>query len=476
MSCPFKHVWASEPAAQDSKRDPGSDDLVSDSASKLASVSLKPGSEVTDASSNGTPKDAPAACPMGFGARADASSGGPSAQAAAPSAPATCPLGFGTSSGPKLTNLHCMICKSFLYDCVKTNCGHKYCRVCISRFRDCPTCGADVVSAVEDPEAQSVVESFLSAHAGDKSIWQIEGTAPMNSSTNDNEEENEETGRAAFLLQVGLRALSGGNPASAACRLFQCLSELELQLKELEKVETVDRKAAEKVKLLNKMGAVAGCLGDCHRALGDAEQAIQQYTHSANILERVVASSNIFSFSPEEAAAQETLNPNPGASTTEAAAAAAAATKSLSVTINKIGEMYHLQGDLQKAVEKYKHALVLRQTRLNSMIKDKKKIDSVFGNGERGGKSPLSTKIDQTYVEAALDVAFSQVKVSNVLKTLLDEKKGNNVEGQAWRVLEDAARALLKEIEIWMDGNGEGDTTVDVKRKAEMLKAHLGSI
>ena len=115
MSCPFKHLWTSESAGHGSKHVSGSDDLVSESASKLASVTLKPGEENGGISTETPSKPAAATCPMGFGARADASSdGGPSASA--PSAPlatagATCPLGFGSSSGPKLTNLHCIICK-----------------------------------------------------------------------------------------------------------------------------------------------------------------------------------------------------------------------------------------------------------------------------------------------------------------------------------------------------------------------------
>ena len=175
MSCPLKHARASEPVAQDTKHENENADLVSESASKLASVSLNTAAENKPGSQNtGDTQGAPATCPMGFGARTDASSD-PSPSG---SAPATCPLGFGSSSGPKLTNLHCIICKSFMYDCVKTNCGHTYCRACIYRFQDCPTCGADVVSVQPDPESQSLVEAFLSAHAGDRSIWQLEGTAP----------------------------------------------------------------------------------------------------------------------------------------------------------------------------------------------------------------------------------------------------------------------------------------------------------
>jgi tetratricopeptide (TPR) repeat protein len=469
MSCPFKHMWASEPAAQDTKPDSRNDDLVSDSASKLASLSVKPGTENTDDIKSTETGSSPATCPMGFGALAVASSGeGSSHAAAAPGAPgATCPLGFGSSSGPKLTNLHCMICKSFLYDCVKTNCGHKYCRVCISRFQDCPTCGADVVSVEADAEAQSVVESFLSAHAGDQSIWQIEGTAP----TNNEENEEEEKGKAAFLLQVGVRALSGGNPASAAYRLKQCMEELEAQLQNLgkneEKQEENKNKQQEREVLINKMGAVSGCLGDCYRALGDAEQAIEEYAHSASFLEQIAYSDySEQEEKEEEKKEEEDENGKPGVS------AATAARQALSVTLNKIGEMYHLQGKLDYALIRYKQALFLRQSLLRRLqYEESGNIDS----------EKLDTK---TSVEAALDIAVSHIKVANALETVIAGKKSKIVKEeyilQEQRENEVAAREVLSGVERWIEEKEkekeDKDSGVDdVKRKVEMLKSHLGT-
>jgi hypothetical protein len=60
-------------------------------------------------------------------------------------AAATCPLGFGTSRGPKLSTLHCPVCKALLFDAHKvSSCQHTFCRSCISQTRDCPSCGRDV--------------------------------------------------------------------------------------------------------------------------------------------------------------------------------------------------------------------------------------------------------------------------------------------------------------------------------------------
>ena len=369
----------------------------------------------------------------------------------------------------------CSSCRSFLYDCVKTNCGHQYCRHCISRFGDCPTCGADVTSVESFPESQSVVESFLSAHAGDTSIWQVEGLVKKE------DEEEEETGKAAFLLQVGLRALSGGNPSSAAYRLRQCMDELEKQLVEVEKVEEkID--VGGKVEILNKMGAVAGCLGDCHRALGDAEQAVQNYTQSAALLGQVIKYSHTLEEASVISSKEEEERENKNFISLEngnAGSSAVQAVQSLSVTINKIGEIYHLQGDLEHALEKYKEALVLRQSRLE----ERKRVLLTNRDGGDGAAAAISYN-SQLYIEAALDVAVSHVKVANILETIHaeknQEKEGENGEKEKieeereLRENEKAARELLQEIESKMNENGDV-VTVDVKRKVEMLKTHLGN-
>ena len=177
-----------------------------------------------------------------------------------------------------------------MYDCVVTSCNHHYCRVCVSRLRDCPSCGADITILTSDPETQNLVESFLSAHAGDQSLWQLEGTAAAKESAakelatlngkqvkTSSSFDSSESGssKAALLLQIGLRALSGGNPASAAYRLSQCMDELHVELKNAEKSEGKGSPAVHAVE--SQMGAVAGCLGDSARGCGDADEAVRQY-------------------------------------------------------------------------------------------------------------------------------------------------------------------------------------------------------
>lgn len=71
----------------------------------------------------------------------------PFSGAAAQVAPeaAVCPLGFGTARGPRLSTLHCPVCKGLLFDAHSINsCKHTFCRSCISQTRDCPSCGRDV--------------------------------------------------------------------------------------------------------------------------------------------------------------------------------------------------------------------------------------------------------------------------------------------------------------------------------------------
>jgi tetratricopeptide (TPR) repeat protein len=340
-----------------------------------------------------------------------------------------------------------------------------------------------VIAVEPEPEAQSVVESFLSAHAGDKSIWEIEGTAPTPSEHQENQQQ-EETDKAAFLLQIGVRALSGGNPASAAHRLHQCMAELNTQLENLEiDQETAINQEEQQnqvlqiyiIELLAKMGAVAGCLGDCFRALGDAPQAIREYTHSAELLERIASYSN------PSTESKETLT------TADTAATTTAAAKSLSVTVNKIGEIYHLQGDLEKALEKYEEALLLRQARLQQIQVD-----------NEGSLGQHHCRVTSMSIEAVLDVVVSHIKVANVLESILDEKKSGEKQAgvskvaqeeeekeqqRRWRQHEEMAREMICDVEAWLKKEEEKSSTSgdiiavvdDMKRKVDMLKSHLES-
>lgn len=75
------------------------------------------------------------------------------------SAPAQCPMGFTAADGPRMTQLHCVICKSLLYDCVQLSCTCKYCRYCVASFQDCPLCGADITSRTAEPKLQGARSS-----------------------------------------------------------------------------------------------------------------------------------------------------------------------------------------------------------------------------------------------------------------------------------------------------------------------------
>jgi hypothetical protein len=98
----------------------------------------------------------------------DAAPGADSAPAAAPDAApaATCPYGFGGGGNePRMSVLHCTLCKGLLYDAHKIDgCRHIFCKECLGRFRDCPVCGADIEGTTPAEESQG--EPALAAMPG----------------------------------------------------------------------------------------------------------------------------------------------------------------------------------------------------------------------------------------------------------------------------------------------------------------------
>ena len=97
------------------------------------------------------PSAAAARCPMGQSQQQNQAEDTDARQNAAP---AQCPMGFTATDGPRMTQFHCVVCKSLLYDCVKLSCSCKYCRFCVANFQDCPLCGADITSRNAEPELQ----------------------------------------------------------------------------------------------------------------------------------------------------------------------------------------------------------------------------------------------------------------------------------------------------------------------------------
>lgn len=92
--------------------------------------------------------------------------------------------------------LHCNVCKlvSFYWS-----------RVCISRFKDCPLCGADFEKIEANTDLQSVVDQFIDGHARIRRShvdMDKEGEAGENKKVT---YEDVSLERGAFLVQQAMR-------------------------------------------------------------------------------------------------------------------------------------------------------------------------------------------------------------------------------------------------------------------------------
>lgn len=169
MPCPFSSLSLGSKAA------PASTSKCPFSGSLPAGASSQEIKEGASASA-GTP-GAPGSCPRAAadGGRADASA-----------EPAVCPFGFSAGTGnmpapctaPGMPFPHCAArchlspctretctlahrCRGLYYDCVRTSCGHYFCRACIQPFSDCLLCGADVAALQPEPRLQGALQPQL---------------------------------------------------------------------------------------------------------------------------------------------------------------------------------------------------------------------------------------------------------------------------------------------------------------------------
>lgn len=116
----------------------------------------------------------------------------------------------------------------------------------------------------------------------------------MRSST----DEGEPRGRSNFLLQLGLRALAGGNTSAGEHWLERCQAVLEERIEERKRGSPqASQKADDGAPRLENapecaLGTVHGCLGDCARSQGQVEVALDHYTASARMLEDPAVDSN----------------------------------------------------------------------------------------------------------------------------------------------------------------------------------------
>ncbi|KAJ6428214.1 hypothetical protein OIU84_023603 [Salix udensis] len=241
-----------------------------------------------------------------------------------------CPFGYDSQTF-KLGPHSCMICQALLFDCSKcVPCSHVYCKVCISRFKDCPLCGADIEKIEADTDLQSVVDRFIDGHARIK-----------------------RSHRGAFLVQQAMRAFRAQNVESARSRLSLCAEDIRGQ------IET----AGNTSELCSQLGAVLGMLGDCCRAMGDAGSSVTYFQESVEFLSKLPA------------ADLEIMH-------------------TLSVSLNKIGDLKYYDEDLEGARSYYIRSLNVRR----DAIKHHPNVSS------------------QT-----LDVAVSLAKVADVDRTMGNE-------------------------------------------------------
>ncbi|KAK6921529.1 hypothetical protein RJ641_012036 [Dillenia turbinata] len=163
-----------------------------------------------------------------------------------------CPFGYDSQTF-KLGPFSCMICRALLFQasqCVP--CSHRFCKLCMSRFQDCPLCGADIEKIEPDSDLQKIVDRFIEGHARIK----------RSHATPDAEEVGEKgkvvyedvsLERGAFLVQQAMRAFRANNVESAKSRLGLCADDIREQIKTLGRTR----------ELCSQLGAVLGMLGDC---------------------------------------------------------------------------------------------------------------------------------------------------------------------------------------------------------------------
>uniref|UniRef100_A0A453E020 RING-type domain-containing protein n=1 Tax=Aegilops tauschii subsp. strangulata TaxID=200361 RepID=A0A453E020_AEGTS len=234
--------------------------------------------------------------------------------------PAKCPFGYDSNTF-KLGPLSCMVCQALLHDASKCKpCSHKFCKACISRFKDCPLCGADIEGVEPDAELQTLVDRFIDGHARIKRSLAGESKEAGADGKSKVIYEDVSMERGAFLVQQAMRAFRAQNIESAKSRLSMCAEDIREELKS----------SQDNLDLCSQLGAVLGMLGDCCRTLGDAPSAITYYEESAELLSKL----------PKKDL--ELVH-------------------TLSVSLNKVGDLRYYGGDLQSARSYYARSLDVRR-------------------------------------------------------------------------------------------------------------------
>ncbi|GAB2218879.1 hypothetical protein Drorol1_Dr00002111 [Drosera rotundifolia] len=232
---------------------------------------------------------------------------------------AKCPFGYDAGSF-KLGPFSCVICQALLFEssrCVP--CSHVYCKACISRFKDCPICGVDIKKIEPDNDLQKVVDRFIDGHARVKRSH-LSTDGKVSGEDKHVKYEDVSLERGAFLVQQAMRAFRAQNIGSAKSRLSLCAEDLREQLE----------RSGDKPDLCSQLGAVLGMLGDCCRAKGEASSAVTFFEESVEFLSKLPTEDMEI-------------------------------THTLSVSLNKIGDLKYYAGDLQASRVYYLRSLNVRR-------------------------------------------------------------------------------------------------------------------
>ncbi|KAJ4972526.1 hypothetical protein NE237_005700 [Protea cynaroides] len=306
-----------------------------------------------------------------------------------------CPFGYDSHTF-KLGPLSCMICQALLFESSKCfPCSHKYCKACISHFKDCPLCGADIEKIEPDKELQDVVDRFIDGHARIKRPQLKTNVEDVGMENKTVIYEDVSIERGAFLVQQAMRAFRAQNIESAKSRLNTCAEDIREQLERLGHTS----------ELCSQLGAVLGMLGDCCRAMGDAASAITYFKESVDFLSKLP---------------MDDLE----------------VTHTLSVSLNKIGDLKYYDGDLQDSRSYYSRSLDVRR----NAIKDRSDVPS------------------QT-----LDVAVSLAKVADVDRNLGNEDLAIDEFEEAIKCLKsltlDSNQSALEQRRLSVLDNGTSGST-----------------
>ncbi|KAK9689920.1 hypothetical protein RND81_09G091000 [Saponaria officinalis] len=233
---------------------------------------------------------------------------------------AKCPLGYDSGSF-KLGPLSCVICQALLYECSKcVPCSHIFCKACISRFNDCPLCGADIEKIEPNDDLQKVVDRFIDGHARIKRSHASTDAEVVVSDSKPVIYEDVSLERGAFLVHHAMRAFRARNIESAKSRLSLCVTDIKEQLEA----------SPNNLELCSQLGAVLGTLGDCCRAIGDVGSAVTYFQESVEALSRLPTGDI------------EIIH-------------------TLCVSLNKIGDLKYYDGDLKASRSYYSQSLDVRR-------------------------------------------------------------------------------------------------------------------